>query len=45
MPLSGPEGAGARPDLAAIEAAITPHTRGLLVNSPNNPSGYLWTRE
>lgn len=37
-------GAGARPDLAAIEAAITPKTRGLLVNSPNNPSGYLWTR-
>lgn len=44
MPLSGPEGAGARPDLAALEAAITPQTRGLLVNSPNNPSGYLWTR-
>lgn len=37
-------GTGARPDLAALAAAVTPRTRGILVNSPNNPSGYLWTR-
>jgi len=29
------------PDLAAIERAITPKTRGILINSPNNPSGYV----
>jgi len=29
------------PDLAAIERAITPKTRGILLNSPNNPSGYV----
>ncbi|MDF1798402.1 MAG: pyridoxal phosphate-dependent aminotransferase [Planctomycetota bacterium] len=36
---------GARPDLAAIRAAITPATRGILLNTPNNPSGYVWTRD
>lgn len=29
------------PDLAAIERAITSKTRGLLLNSPCNPSGYV----
>lgn len=33
------------PDPAAIEAAITPKTRGILLNSPSNPSGYVWTEE
>lgn len=32
-----------RPDLDAIAAAITPRTRALLVNSPHNPSGRVWT--
>jgi len=32
------------PDLARIAAAITPRTRGLLINSPCNPSGYVMTR-
>lgn len=26
----------------AIEAAITPHTRAIIVNSPNNPSGRIY---
>ena len=30
------------PDVAAIEAAITPRTRAILVNSPNNPSGVIY---
>ena len=30
------------PDAAAIEAAITPQTRIILVNSPNNPSGVVY---
>jgi aspartate aminotransferase len=29
-------------DLAAIEAAITPQTRAILVNSPNNPTGKIY---
>lgn len=32
-------------DLGAIEAAITPQTRAVLVNSPNNPSGQIYTAE
>ncbi len=31
------------PDFAAIAAAIGPHTRGIMVNSPSNPSGYVWS--
>ncbi len=30
------------PDIGAIEAAITPRTRAILVNSPNNPSGVIY---
>ena len=29
-------------DLGAIEAAVTPRTRGLIINSPNNPSGVVY---
>jgi len=32
-----------RPDLAALEAAVTPKTRALLINSPNNPTGVVYT--
>ena len=32
-----------RPDFAAIAAAITPRTRALMLNSPHNPSGTVWT--
>jgi methionine transaminase len=34
-----------RPDFKQIAAAITPRTRALLINSPHNPSGMVWTRE
>jgi methionine aminotransferase len=34
-----------RPDFAKIAAAITSKTRAILVNSPHNPSGMVWTRE
>ncbi|MFH1746467.1 MAG: pyridoxal phosphate-dependent aminotransferase [Planctomycetota bacterium] len=34
-----------QPDIAAIEAAITPRTRAILINSPNNPSGAVYTEE
>ncbi len=32
-------------DIDAIEGAITPKTRAVIVNSPNNPSGRLYPRE
>jgi aspartate aminotransferase len=32
-------------DLPAIEAAITPRTRAIIVNSPHNPSGRIYTPE
>ena len=36
---------GFRPDLPAIEAAITPKTRAILVNSPNNPTGCVYAED
>ena len=50
------EGAGARMvlippeieafqiDFDAFKKAVTPHTKGVLVNSPNNPSGVVYSR-
>lgn len=32
-------------DMQALQAAITPRTRLLIVNSPNNPTGWTLTRE
>ena len=32
-----------RPDFDKIAAAITPKTRAILINSPHNPSGTVWT--
>jgi methionine transaminase len=32
-----------RPDFDKIAAAITPRTRAILVNSPHNPSGMVWS--
>ena len=34
-----------RPDLDAIEKAITPRTRAIIVNSPNNPTGVIYSVE
>ena len=34
-----------QPDVAAIAAAVTPRTSALIVNSPNNPVGAVYTRE
>ena len=34
-----------RLDLAAIEQAVTPRTRAVIVNSPNNPSGVVYSAE
>jgi methionine aminotransferase len=32
-----------RPNFDAIGAAITPRTRALIINSPHNPSGTVWS--
>lgn len=34
-----------RPDFDAIAAAIGPRTRAILINTPHNPSGTVWTVE
>lgn len=34
-----------QPDVAAIEAAIGPNTRALVLNSPNNPTGVIYPAE
>jgi len=34
-----------RPDFERIAAAITPKTRAIIINSPHNPSGTVWTRQ
>ena len=34
---------GFRPDFDAMEAAVTPKTRAFLVNSPNNPTGCIYS--
>ena len=33
------------PDLSALEKAVTLRTKGIIVNSPNNPSGTVYTRK
>lgn len=32
-----------RPDFARIAAALTPRTRAIVINSPHNPSGTVWS--
>ncbi|GFM32841.1 pyridoxal phosphate-dependent aminotransferase [Desulfovibrio subterraneus] len=32
-------------DIDSIEAAMTPKTRGVIINSPNNPTGAVYTKE
>lgn len=32
-------------DLQAVEQAITTHTQAIIINSPNNPSGTVYTRK
>ena len=34
-----------RPDFEQIAAAMTPKTRAIIINSPHNPSGTVWTLE
>jgi methionine aminotransferase len=34
-----------RPDFDKIQAAITPQTCAIIVNSPHNPSGMIWSQQ
>jgi arginine:pyruvate transaminase len=36
---------GFQPDAKAVEAAVRPNTRAVLVNTPNNPTGAVYTRK
>jgi aspartate aminotransferase len=45
VPVAVPSRPDCGPDLDAIRAAITPRTKAVLVNSPSNPTGYVWTAE
>ena len=40
-----PAGTGFRPDIAAIEAAVTPRTRAIVITNPNNPTGVVMRKE
>ena len=40
-----PADQGFQPDVAAIEAALDHGTRAILINSPNNPTGAVYTAE
>lgn len=33
------------PDLAALEAAITPKTKAIIINNPNNPTGVVYKED
>ena len=45
MVLIPPEIEGFQIDFDAFEAALTPHTKGVVVNSPNNPSGVVYSKQ
>ena len=40
-----PDVPGFQIDLAAVEAMLTPNTQAIIINSPNNPSGTVYTEE
>lgn len=45
VPVRVPLTAGTfRPDFGKIQSAITPDTRAIIINTPHNPSGTVWTR-
>ncbi len=45
MVMVPPETEGFQIDFEAFERLLTPHTKGVVVNSPNNPSGVVYSRE
>ena len=45
VPVIAPTDESFQPDLAALEGLITTRTRAVLINSPNNPSGAVYSAE
>lgn len=45
VPVMGQSESGFKVSAQQLEQAITPRTRVILLNSPNNPNGYVYTRE
>ena len=45
IPVVAPTDDTFQPDLAALEGLITPRTRAVILNSPNNPSGAVYGPE
>lgn len=39
------ENEGFVPSIEKIRAAVTPRTRAIIINSPSNPTGAVWSRE
>lgn len=44
VPVAGRAEDGFVPSLAALEAAVTPRTRVLVLNNPSNPTGAFWDK-
>ena len=44
VPVIVPAGASFRPDAAAIRRCLSPRTRALIINTPCNPTGTVYTR-
>jgi methionine transaminase len=42
LPLAAPD---YRPDWSRVEAAINSHTRAIIINTPHNPTGSVWTAD
>ena len=45
IPVVAPTDENFQPDLAALEGLLSPRTRAVLINSPNNPSGALYSAD
>ena len=45
IPVSVPSRDDCGPDFDAIRRAITPRTKAVLLNTPSNPTGYVWTHD
>ncbi len=44
VPVVVPSDGSCRPSLERLAAACTPRTRGIVINTPNNPTGAVYTR-
>ena len=45
VPVVAPTDETFQPDISALETLITPRTRAIIINSPNNPSGAVYSDE